>query len=393
MRSSIFTLFLSTLSIFTYAQSNTEVHLFDIQKKDGKIHLTNHINVSNNEGYDNQPSFWDDTTLLYAATRNGQTDILKYDIDTKASTWITDTPNGNEYSPTRILQQQKISAIRLDDNGRQFLYSYHPKKGTSTPIDQQLVIGYHTWITPNQLVSFVLGDSSSLVVSDLKKQQHDTIAQNIGRSLHKIPNTELVSYIDKSKEQWEIRSLNPKTKETQQLITTLPEVEDMCWTPDGTILMAKGQMILSYTPKKDQNWSSYAFILDKNIQNITRMAVNPSGTKLALVAEVSPEGIVQQQLEAYNNRDIDAFLKTYSKDVKVYNFPNTLNYQGKKTMKSAYEGFFKNTPDLHCKIIKRIVQGNKVIDEEMVTANGATFGATAIYEVVNGKIAKVTFIR
>ena len=40
----------------------------------------------------------------------------------------------------------------------------------------------------------------------------------------------------------------------------------------------------------------------------------------------------------------------------------------------------------------RIVIGNKVIDKEYITANGDTFSAVAIYEVANGKIAKVTFI-
>jgi hypothetical protein len=40
-----------------------------------------------------------------------------------------------------------------------------------------------------------------------------------------------------------------------------------------------------------------------------------------------------------------------------------------------------------------MVIGNKVIDEEYITANGNHFSAIAIYEIENGKIAKVTFIR
>ena len=62
-------------------------------------------------------------------------------------------------------------------------------------------------------------------------------------------------------------------------------------------------------------------------------------------------------------------------------------------MKASYGEFFESTPDLHCEIKNRIVIGNKVIDEEFVTANGSSFGAIAIYEVENGKIAKVTFLR
>ena len=106
-----------------------------------------------------------------------------------------------------------------------------------------------------------------------------------------------------------------------------------------------------------------------------------------------PEAIVQKQLDAYNARDIDAFLATYTDDVALYNYPNTLRSEGQDAMREGYTGFFENTPDLHCEIINRIVIGNKVIDEEYITANGGNFSAVAVYEVENGKIAKVTFIQ
>jgi hypothetical protein len=58
-----------------------------------------------------------------------------------------------------------------------------------------------------------------------------------------------------------------------------------------------------------------------------------------------------------------------------------------------YEDFFKTTPDLNCELKSRVVLGNKVIDEEQVTANGRIFNTVAIYEVVNGFITKVTFMQ
>ena len=110
-------------------------------------------------------------------------------------------------------------------------------------------------------------------------------------------------------------------------------------------------------------------------------------------SESNPESIVQEQVEAYNNRDIDAFMATYTDDVKLYNFPKNLTTDGPLEMRKGYTGFFESTPDLHCEIKNRIVIGNKVIDEEEVTANGNTFSAVAIYEVENEKISKVTFLR
>ena len=61
-------------------------------------------------------------------------------------------------------------------------------------------------------------------------------------------------------------------------------------------------------------------------------------------------------------------------------------------MRKRYTPFFKNTPDLHCKLLKRIVHGNQVIDHELVTINGRQVSAVAIYTMENGKITSVTFL-
>ena len=61
-------------------------------------------------------------------------------------------------------------------------------------------------------------------------------------------------------------------------------------------------------------------------------------------------------------------------------------------MKNIYTTFFDQTPDLNCKISNRIIYGNKVIDEELLTVNGKKINAVVIYEVENNKISKVTII-
>ena len=108
--------------------------------------------------------------------------------------------------------------------------------------------------------------------------------------------------------------------------------------------------------------------------------------------EKTPEQVVQEQLEAYNSRDIEAFLSFYSEDVKIYMFPNKLESEGKAAMREGYASFFKNAKMLHCTIKSRIVRNNIVIDDEWVKYNDTEFGGIAIYEVENNKIVKVTFI-
>ena len=170
----------------------------------------------------------------------------------------------------------------------------------------------------------------------------------------------------------------------------------MCWTQNGTILMAKGCYLYKTDPDKDNQWIPLVNLRNEGIKNISRIALSPDNKHIAITGEqveTNPEAVVQEQLEAYNNRDALSFIATYADDVTLSNFPNDELYTGIKHMHTQYESFFYSTPDLHCEIKKRIVIGNKVIDEEYVTANGNHISAVAIYEVENGLIKKVTFIR
>lgn len=375
------------------AQSGTEIYLFDLNLKENTYNITNGKNISENDGYDNQPSFVNDSVILYAGTRNNQTDIVKQHINSNKKSWLTNSPKGSEYSPLIVPETNAVSAIRLDEDGKQLLYKHALNNKIVSPITEDLVIGYHVWYNKKTLVSFVLGESSKLVISNIKKQRHKIADSSIGRSLHKIHNTNLISYIKKNKNTWEIRSLDPKTGKTAFIANTLDQSEDMVWTPNGTILMGKGDTLYQYNPNTDNAWKSVGSLATYHVSGITRLAINPSGTKLAIVVNESPVAIVQQQLEAYNNRDIDAFAATYSDDIELYQFPNTLSSKGIENLRTTYKQLFERTPNLHAKIKNRMVIGNKVIDEEEVTFGDRTLNAVAIYEVHHNKITRVTFIR
>lgn len=109
----------------------------------------------------------------------------------------------------------------------------------------------------------------------------------------------------------------------------------------------------------------------------------------------APEAVVQRQLEAYNARDIEAFLATYGEDVELFDFPGERHTQGLERMRTVYGKLFQDNPGLKAEVGKRIVQGRYVIDHEQVTglAGGLRIDAVAIYEVRGGRIRKVWFIQ
>ncbi|PWL38485.1 steroid delta-isomerase [Flagellimonas aquimarina] len=386
---------LTFICVSLNGQVNTDVYLFDLQINNGDPVLSNPKNISNNEGYDNQPSFLNDNTVLFASNREDQTDILRFNIlEGSTTSWISNTPTGSEYSPLKIPNKNAISAIRLDLDGLQRLYEYDITTGESELILEDLKIGYHVWYNDHILVATVLVENRmDLVVSNLKDNTNFTFQKNVGRSLWKIPNSDLVSYISKENKAWEIKSLNPITGATKKIANTFRGSEDICWLNDSTIIAGAGKSLIKFDTESGIEWDLIMNFEQEEINNITRIAINKAGNRLAFVAEESPANIVQKQLDAYNARDIEGFMNAYAENIKLYEYPNSLFLEGQDKMKESYNSYFENTPDLHCELKNRIIIGNRVIDEEYITANGVNFRAVAIYEVENGKIIKATFLQ
>jgi imidazolonepropionase-like amidohydrolase len=108
--------------------------------------------------------------------------------------------------------------------------------------------------------------------------------------------------------------------------------------------------------------------------------------------EETPTALAQRQLNAYNFRNIDAFLEPYADDVELYDYPNKLLSKGKEEMRKDYSKMFDNIPNLHCELVGRIVQGNIVIDKERVLFGDKIEEGIAIYHIEKNKIKKVYFI-
>jgi Tol biopolymer transport system component len=278
----LISILLTIACIGSFAQPDTEIYLMDLNRSGNEVTVANAINISANPGYDNQPAFWPDgKSVIYSRTINGQTDIARYFLNSDKTEIITQTPQGSEYSPTPT-PDNKISSIRLDTTGLQLLYSYN-LNGQSKVLVKDLVIGYHAWISKQNIVAFVLGDTSTMQLVNTKTDEARVVAKNIGRSLHKIPASNKFSYVDKSSDQWTIKSMNPETLESQLLITAAEGSEDYCWTPNGFIIMGSGSKLFLW--KRSGGWIEIANLASEGISKITRVAVSPDGSKLAVAGE------------------------------------------------------------------------------------------------------------
>ncbi|MEP2670669.1 MAG: hypothetical protein ABJH04_16820 [Cyclobacteriaceae bacterium] len=282
----IFCLLLISMPFLATCQVGSEIYLFDVQLSENKIAISNPKNVTNHPGYDNQPSFHSSKPLLFYSSFNedGRSDIKVHDYKTGKTTSLTSTSE-REYSPTLTPDGKFISCIIQRDNDAQDLGKYPIEGGEPITLIDNLIVGYHAWVDENNLILFVLGDPMTLQWYDLKNNKAEILEKNIGRSLHKIPDENAMSFIHKrSEKDWVINRLDIVSKKVITITATLKGSEDITWTNDGRIISSDGERLFFYNPKSKNGWVAIEMNLgDTKISGITRLAITKDGKKLAVV--------------------------------------------------------------------------------------------------------------
>ncbi|MCA6390435.1 MAG: hypothetical protein IM613_02040 [Cytophagales bacterium] len=277
---------LQLCSLVGLAQTGSEILLFDLSIKKDKLVLSNPKNITSHIGYDNQPSFHADQPLIFYSSFNpdGRSDIKSYDYEKGETRSLTQTTE-REYSPTLTPDKQFVSCIIQRDDGAQNLGKYLVGGGQPTVLIDNLIVGYHAWVDQDRLLLFVLGEPQTLHLYNVKTKEDKVLAEKIGRSLHSIPGQNAMSFVHKiSDSEWIIKRLDGATSEITTLVKTLPGREDLCWTPDGRIVMSDGTRIYSIDPAKEKEWSDVVINSGGELlRGVTRLSINKKGTKLAIV--------------------------------------------------------------------------------------------------------------
>lgn len=250
----------------------------------GAPQLRDLVNATDRDGYDNQPAFDYAGTALYytSAVDSTQTETFRYLLEEGAEEQVTHTPGASEFSPTPIPAQNAISAIR-EERGRQFLWRYGTDGSDLGPIFATVEpVGYHAWANGTVAVMFVLGDPPTLQAGDALSGEVRVVAENPGRSIHRIPGSQDISFVRKvAEDEWWIERLDPATGETTRLVAPPSGREDYAWTPESEILIGDGAKLLAWSA--DAGWREVAHLDEAAGGDISRIAVSADGTRIALV--------------------------------------------------------------------------------------------------------------
>ncbi|MCY4400723.1 MAG: hypothetical protein OXE96_15495 [Gemmatimonadetes bacterium] len=264
---------------------STDIWVGRIERDDdGVVAITGLSNATDRDGYDNQPSFDPSGSAIYytSAVDSTQTETFRYVLDNGAVEQVTRSTDVSEFSPIVIPGQDALSAIH-EFRGLQFLWRYTVDGSSLGAIFATAEpVGYHAWADGRTTAMFILGDPPTLQVGDAISGEIRTVAEHPGRSIHRIPGSNDISFVRKvSDDEWWIERLDPGSGETEPLTRTLPGREDYAWTPEGEVLMGDGFGLFAWMSGGD--WREVSTLDPLGGGEISRLAVSPDGTRIAVV--------------------------------------------------------------------------------------------------------------
>ncbi len=278
-------LLLSTAIFGQSAPPSTDIYVYSMKEKKGKISLSKEKNITKRDGYDNQPSFFNNEYILYTSSQqDGQTDIMIYDLYEEEVKNLTNSKD-SEYSPLPIPGFNSFAVVRVEADNSQRLWMYH-MDGKSEPqliFDKIQPVGYFA-ISERDILMFVLGQPVTMVMANMEEVDDDIITSNIGRTIRLIPGTKDFTFERREENGTTlIYRLNKSSKQFTKVVEKPKGASDWTITGEGTYITSVGAKLLAFNPEHHNEWVEIIDSGQVGANGITRMAVSQENDKLAIV--------------------------------------------------------------------------------------------------------------
>lgn len=268
---------------FSAQVPNTDVWLFKLEtNKQKQTVLAEPLNVSNREGYDNQPSFSPDTKCLFYVMmkEDGQTDIYCYDLRSKINKPITRSKE-SEYSPTIIPGGKKLATVMVEKDSVQRIHLLNPELGFDDAKIEIDSVGYYTFVNADTLVYYKLTQPHSLRFYSQNQREDKWLCNNPIRTF-KMINRHSFIYGIKDSASVTFYRYDFLLRKASRYATYPSTSEDIFWDEQLGLLKSEGTQILRYDEEK-RDWILLYDLSSFGIKKITRFCIDPSHKYLSVV--------------------------------------------------------------------------------------------------------------
>ncbi len=291
-----FTLIFFVISSFCFAQQpNTDLWLFQLQiKNDSVVIAKNAANITNREGYDNQPSFSSDGKSIYFVSikEDKQADIYRYTIKNKKIIQVTKTKE-SEYSPREIANTKLLSSVVVLQDSSQVImpisasdgsysaYTSRLSKKEDTQLQATDSVGYYCFLNSDTVVYYKLTEPHSLRYFSITTKKDALLGTHPTRCFWAI-NRHMLIYGIKDSSSTTFYKYNFILRKAEVYASYPRTSEDFIWHNTLGLIKSEGQVLLRYNEKK-QSWVTFLDLKNFKLNKITRFAINNKNNYLVLV--------------------------------------------------------------------------------------------------------------
>jgi len=284
------------LAADTASLPDTEVYLTALFMDGDTLAVGAPRNISQNAGYDNQPSFVPGGNAFYYVSEgaSGKTDVWRYDLTSDSAVRVYASSAFSEYSPKAAPAGYGVSYIQENEAGDVTRVHHMPASGgAGAPVTDFAPLGYYAWLQGGEsLAVYLRSEPATLHIVDVASGATTEVAEDIGRSLHPAPEgNELYFTRIGADGAHQITVFDTETGGLNAIATLPEEVQDFTpvFSEDGALrgLLAGSGVKLLYHPATGEGagWREISDFEGNRLKDITRVAVSDDLNLIAFVAE------------------------------------------------------------------------------------------------------------
>ncbi len=283
------------VSCFLKAQiPDTDVWLFKLEKTKTDLKLSDPKNITKRTGYDNQPSFSNDSKKIYYVSirEDKQSDIYIYDIGSEKTIQLTKTKE-SEYSPTITSDLQSIASVVVLEDSSQIIFPLNIKTGFATEYPKTYSktesknissidsVGYFTFLNADTVLYYKLTNPHSLNAYCISAGKNIWLGNDPTRAFKTINRHAFIYGVKDSVKVifYKYDFVFQKAEKYTEYPTTS---EDAIWHEQHGLLKSEGNKILRFDEAKKE-WLQLFDLSSFGIKKITRFNFDPKNKYLVIV--------------------------------------------------------------------------------------------------------------